>query len=152
MVCTANICRSPMAAGMLQHLLKQEGLAKQVRVDSAGVRALKGHRPDPRAQEAVRRWGADLGSMRARPVKKEDYAKADLILCMDEGHYAALEEQCPDEHRHKLALIMDFAPARDGREVPDPYFGNASGFDRVLTMLEAANQGVVKRLREEFSS
>jgi protein-tyrosine phosphatase len=151
MVCTANICRSPMAAGLLLHQLKQQGLVKQVRVDSAGIRAIKGYRPDPRAREAVKKVGVDIGSMRARSIKNEDYSTFDLILCMDQGHYAALQEQCPEEHRHKIMLIMDFAPQHDQREVPDPYFGNASGFERVLGLLEAANHGVVKRLREEFT-
>ena len=151
MVCTANICRSPMAAGLLLHLLKQHGLAKQVRVDSAGIRAIKGYRPDPRAQEAVKKIGVDIGSMRARSIKNEDYSNFDLILCMDEVHYVALREQCPEEHRHKIVLIMDFAPQNDQREVPDPYFGNASGFERVRGLLEAANHGVVKHLRDEFT-
>lgn len=141
-----------MAAGLMSQLLRQQGLAKQISVDSAGVRAMKGHRPDLRAQEVAKQKGVNIASMRARPIKKEDYSNTDLILCMDEGHYTALQEQCPDEHRHKIALIMSFAPQLGQREVPDPYFGNLSGFERVMGMLDAAVHGVVDHLRKDIGS
>lgn len=150
MVCTANICRSPMAAAMLKHLLRKQGIARRVRVDSAGTRAITGHPPDVRAQAAVRRWGGKFNFGRSRPVKSEDLARYDLILCMEQGHMDFLLEKCPDESsRQKVKLIMDFAPQLDERELPDPYFGNASGFTRVLHLLEAALQGLLKRLQAE---
>ncbi len=147
MVCTANICRSPMAATLLTHLLQREGLAKQVSVDSAGIRALKGQRPDQRALDVVASRGIRINRQRSRQFVPEDYAKYDLILCMDRSHLSSLEKACPDEHRQKISLIMEFASEREEQEVPDPYFGNVAGFVRVLDLLESANQGLVRSIR-----
>ena len=149
MVCTANICRSPMAAGLLIEALRREGLAKEVRVDSAGTHALKGQRPDARAQKVARTRGGNLQSMKARQFRSEDFQAYDLILCMDNNHRAALIKKCPEEHRDKVALIMDFAPQLEDAEVPDPYYGNVAGFENVASMLEAAVEGVLSRVRKE---
>lgn len=150
MVCTANICRSPMAAGLLIEALQREGLAKEVRVDSAGTHALRGQRPDARAQKVVRTRGGNLQSMKARQFRSEDFQAHDLILCMDNNHHAALIKKCPEEYRDKVALIMDFAPQLEDAEVPDPYYGNVAGFERVADLLEAAVGGITRRIRAEL--
>lgn len=139
MVCTGNICRSPTAEGVLRHELAARGLAEQVSVDSAGIQGWHaGDPPDARSQAHARRRGYDLAQQRARAVRADDFARSDIILAMDRGHLRALREQCPEAHRHKLALLLDHAPALAGRDVPDPYYGGAAGFEQVLDLIEAA--------------
>ena len=139
MVCTGNICRSPTAEGVLRHELAARGLAEQITVDSAGIQGWHaGEPPDARSQTHARRRGYDLSQQRARAVRAEDFAERDVILAMDRGHLQALRERCPEVHRHKLALLLDHAPARVGRDVPDPYYGGAAGFEEVLDLVEAA--------------
>ncbi len=149
MVCTANICRSPMAQGVFQKLLETEGIDNAVKVDSAGTAIIrKGHRADARAQKVALSHGVDLSRLRARLVHPKDFSQCDLILAMDERNFRVLTEACPDENLHKLSLIMTFAPDWDLSEVPDPYYANISGFERVFSMLEAAARGVMAHIRQ----
>ena len=149
MVCTANICRSPMAQGIFQKLLVTEGLEGTVKVDSAGTAIIrKGHRPDARAQKVALSHGVDLSRLRARMVRSKDFLQCNHILAMDESNYRQLTEACPDENLHKLSLIMTFASGWDLSEVPDPYYANISGFERVFSMLEAAARGVMAHIRQ----
>lgn len=139
MVCTGNICRSPTAEGVLRHQLEALGLAGRVRVDSAGIEGWHaGQAPDERSQAHARRRGYDLSGQQARAVQPLDFAQADLIFAMDAGHLEALRRRCPPQERHKLALLLDHAPGFAGRDVPDPYYGGAAGFEEVLDLVEAA--------------
>ncbi len=148
MVCTANICRSPMAEGLLLLRAGRAGLGKTIVVQSAGTHVkLGGQRPDARAQRAAASVGADVGKLRSRQVQDWDFARHDLILGMDAGNKRYLLEVCPSEHAHKVALIMDFAPEAGVVEVPDPYFGNYAGFERVLELLEAGVAGLLRHLQ-----
>jgi len=138
-VCTGNICRSPTAEGVLRHLAKQAGV--DVHVESAGTGGWHvGHPPDERAQHHARGRGYDLSAQRARQVGPRDFEAFDLIVAMDRGHLAALQAQCPREHRAKLRLLVP------GRDVPDPYYGGAEGFERVLDMVEAACAGLLREI------
>lgn len=139
MVCTGNICRSPTAEGVLQHRLQTLGLDAQVRVDSAGIQGWHaGEAPDPRSQVHASRRGYDLSAQRARAVRALDFERADLILAMDRSHLRALQARCPAPLQHKLGLLLDHAPGHAGRDVPDPYYGGAEGFEQVLDLVEAA--------------
>jgi protein-tyrosine phosphatase len=147
-VCTGNICRSPTADGVLRRLVKDAGLEAKVRIDSAGTHDYHvGEPPDERAQHHARRRGYDLSVLRARQVLAGDFEEFDLILAMDRGHLRILQRLAPPEHRHKLRLFMEFAVAWDADEVPDPYYGGAAGFERVLDMVEDAARGVLEDLR-----
>lgn len=153
MVCTANICRSPAAQGILKQLLESELLDGVVEVDSAGTHVFQaGHRPDPRSQKTALQSGIDLSGLRARMVRPDDFARYDYILAMDENNLRHLEKNCPGEFRYKLSLILEFAPELGMREVPDPYFGNLSGFERVFEMLETASRGLVQQLHKDTGS
>ena len=147
MVCTGNICRSPTADGLLRHALVEAGLSERVRVDSAGTHDYHiGDPPDPRSCATAKAYGVDLGSLRARQVTKRDFAAFDLILAMDEGHLALLQRACPQQHRHKVKLYLDYAP-QFGRIVPDPYYGGQDGFEAVWRMCEAASRALVEEIR-----
>ncbi|TWG82081.1 protein-tyrosine phosphatase [Cupriavidus gilardii J11] len=147
MCCMGNICRSPTAEGVLRARLAEAGLGDDVEVDSAGThRYHLGHAPDPRSQQYARGRGYDLSALRARLALAEDFARFDLVLAMDRDNLANLETLCPPEHRHKLRLLMSFATRHDAEEVPDPYYGEGDGFERVLDYIEDACEGIVAML------
>lgn len=150
MVCRANVCRSPMAEGLLLLRAAREGLGKTLVVQSAGTHVrVGGQRPDARAQRAAAAVGADLGWMRSRQVQGRDFARHDYILGMDESNRRYLLEVCPVEQIRKVALILDFAPETGVAEVPDPYFGNYAGFERVLELLEAGVAGLLRHVQSQ---
>ncbi|HQR53022.1 MAG TPA: low molecular weight protein-tyrosine-phosphatase [Burkholderiales bacterium] len=148
LVCMGNICRSPMAEAVVRRMLKREGLAVNTLVDSAGTHDFNiGLSPDPRARLAAQRRGYDMAGMRARQVEPEDFERFDRILAMDRRNLAMLERACPAEHRHKLALLLDYATAHDSDEVPDPYGESQESFERVLDLIEDASRGLIEALR-----
>jgi protein-tyrosine phosphatase len=143
-----NICRSPTAHGVFRSLVIGEQLADVVHIDSAGTHAYHvGNEPDRRAQETARRRGIDLSDLVARRVSVEDFAQFDYVVAMDQDNFVSLSEICPDEHREKIYMFMDFAPQMRTREVPDPYYGGAAGFERVFDLVEAASAGLLEDIR-----
>lgn len=143
-VCTGNICRSPTAEGVLRHLAAAEGI--ELRIASAGIGDWHvGSPPDERAQHHANGRGYDLSALRARQVRPSDFTEFDLILAMDRGHLRALERMAPQEHRHKLRLFAA------GQDVPDPYYGGADGFERVLDLVEAACRDLLQGLKRATS-
>lgn len=145
-VCAGNICRSPVAQGVLEKVLGREGLADEVEVDSAGTGAWSaGEPPDERAQESARRRGVDIAGQRARRIRPEDCENFDYVLTMDEANYLAVSGFCKGDA--VVRPFMDFAPGSPEREVPDPYFGEADGFERVLDLAEEASEGLIRDIR-----
>lgn len=137
LVCTANICRSPMAESVFKAQAALLGLG---RVASAGVRASsRAQGMDARAITALgrRKYPVDK-KWRSRRVEAEDYLRFDHILAMEQDNLDALRRQCPPEQQHKLRLLLDLVPGRQGQEVPDPYFGSPVGFENVLDLIELA--------------
>ncbi|GHD58854.1 low molecular weight protein-tyrosine-phosphatase [Jeongeupia chitinilytica] len=152
MVCTGNICRSPTADGVLRKLVDDAGLAGRVIVDSAGTQDYHvGEAPDRRAQAHAKKRGYDLSPLRARQVSAQDFSRFDLILAMDAGHLRQLERQAPPQHQAKVKLFLDFATAAREREVPDPYYGGADGFEHVLDLVEDGCAGVMEHVRAELA-
>jgi low molecular weight protein-tyrosine phosphatase len=145
-VCTGNICRSPTAEAVFKHCVQQAGLAGHIVSDSAGTHDYHvGEAPDPRTQAAAKRRGYELGELRARRVRRDDFERFDYVLAMDEANLRQLERLCPREHAHKLKLFLDFGGGSP-REVPDPYYGGPEGFERVLDLVERAAQGLLRHL------
>jgi protein-tyrosine phosphatase len=150
-VCTGNICRSPTAEGVFRQRVHAAGLARRIIADSAGTLDYHaGEPPDPRAQAAARKRKYDLSRLRARQVRPEDFSEFHHVLAMDTGHLADLRRLSPVEHRHKVRLFLDFAPHLEHREVPDPYYGTAEGFELVLDLVEEAASGLLDHLRREL--
>ena len=150
MVCTGNICRSPLAEGLLRLRLQEVGLQSHVDVDSAGVIGYhSGQPPDPRARSAAHRRGFSIEDLRAREIKASDLAISDHVVAMDQGHLAHLQRlaQSP-EQRAKCRLMLSFAPQLPSDEVPDPYYGSWRDFERVLDLLEMATDGLLAHLRQ----
>lgn len=150
-VCMGNICRSPLAHGRFEHLVQEEGLAEQIRVDSAGTHAYHvGEAPDPRSQQTALRRGIDLSGQRARRVTAVDFEAFDYVLAMDRDNLAILESLAPAEHAHKACLFLEFAPQIAVREVPDPYYGGQAGFEQVYDLVDAASRGLLAEIRERY--
>ncbi len=147
-VCTGNICRSPTAHGVLLIRLEQAGLAGRVQVDSAGTHGYHtGEAPDERSQAHATRRGYDLSGLRARPVMAEDFERYDLILAMDGGHLELLTERCPPELRSRLQRFTVWCQQPAPRDVPDPYYGGAQGFEHVLDLVEDGCAGLLQHVQ-----
>jgi len=143
-VCLGNICRSPTAEGVFGDLIKREGLADRITVDSAGTGAYHvGQQPDGRAQAAARKRGVDLSTQRARQVVASDIDRFDYVLAMDAENRSNLLAICPPNKDHKIQLLLDFATGEKGGNVPDPYYGQGDGFETVLDMIEDASRGLL---------
>ena len=148
-VCMGNICRSPTAHGVFLKMLEDQSLLHLVEVDSAGTHAYHiGKAPDERSQAAALRRGVDLSSLRARQVEAADFQYFDYVLAMDDENLQLLEMICPMDQRSKLQLFMEYAPQMKKREVPDPYYGGNSGFERVLDLVEAAAEGLLENIKQ----
>ncbi|MBI1283466.1 MAG: low molecular weight phosphotyrosine protein phosphatase [Thiobacillus sp.] len=145
MVCMGNICRSPMAEGMLRKALQEAGLDRHVEVDSAGTHAYHiGSAPDPRAQQAVSRRGADISRLRGRQVAATDFEAFDYILVMDTDNYSKLVRLAPALHHHKIRRLLSFSRKYPNLDVVDPYYGGAQGFEENLDMIEDAVKGLIR--------
>lgn len=148
-VCMGNICRSPMAEGIMLKLLNQAELANQVEVDSAGTSAYhQGELPDSRMRMHASRRGYELTS-RSRPVRTEDFYDFDIIIGMDESNIFNLKGMSPSPaEEKKLFRMRDFAVNKTFTHVPDPYYGGDAGFDNVIDILEDACHGLLEKIRE----
>lgn len=151
-VCMGNICRSPTAEGVFRHRVEQQGLTTHISIDSAGTHAYHiGEPPDTRSQQSAQRRGLDLSTLRARQVELRDFMNFDYVLAMDEENHSGLLEICPKPLGHKVQLFLQYAPHTNEINVPDPYYGGAAGFERVLDLVEAASQGFITHLRHTHS-
>lgn len=147
-VCMGNICRSPTAQGVFEQLVHSHGLADRITVDSAGTHAYHvGNPPDKRSQAAAQGRGLDLSTQRARQVKGDDFRAFDYILAMDRANLDDLLRHGSPEQRGRIRLFMSFASRWESDEVPDPYYGGSTGFERVLDMVEDAAEGLLAHIR-----
>jgi len=148
-VCTGNICRSPTAEGVFRRLVTDASLQDAFDIDSAGTQGYHiGDPPDPRSIDAARARGYDLTQLRARQVRQRDFERFDLIVAMDRSHLATLDRMAQPTEREKLRLMLDYAASTQPmRDVPDPYYGSAQGFEQVLDLLEGACAGLLESVR-----
>jgi protein-tyrosine phosphatase len=152
-----NICRSPTAEGVFRQMVTDAGLEKLIRIDSAGTHAYHiGEPPDRRSQEAAERRGVTLADLRARRVSVEDFEVFDYIVAMDSDNLRILKQLLEDselptnDRRARVSLFLPFANGAND-EVPDPYYGGAAGFERVLDLVEEASRGLLETLRKVHS-
>ena len=145
MVCLGNICRSPLAEGILRQKIADAGLDWEV--DSAGTGAWHvGNPPDPRSLAVAQKNGLDISHQRARQFLAPDFAQFDHILVMDASNYQnVLKLATTDTDRVKVEMIMNYADPGKNQGVPDPYW-NDDGFDQVYGMLERAAERFVESL------
>lgn len=143
MVCLGNICRSPLAEGILSQKIKAEALNWEV--DSAGTGAYHiGNQPDPRSISMARQHGIDITRQKARQIQTADLDNFDLILTMDHSNYRNVRSLAKtDTQLDKIKLIMEFASDGLAEQVPDPYWDD-DGFLQVYHMLDNAIEGILE--------
>lgn len=152
-VCTGNICRSPTAAAVFARQVQDAGLGGQIGIDSAGTGDWHlGQQADRRSRLHADRRGYDLNEHRARQITREEFEHFDLVIAMDRGHQRELEQLAPASQRGKVRLFMDYAGIDGVRDVPDPYYGGADGFEKVLDLIERASAGLLRELAGEGHS
>ena len=150
MVCLGNICRSPLAEGILASKLPKD----RFRVDSAGTGDYHvGKQPDVRSMNIAKRNGLDLSMQRARHFNPSDFAAYDHIYVMDGSNLRDVREQAPDEvSRQKVKLILEELFPGENVDVPDPYFGLENGFVTVYEMLDEVCEIIAQKLLEQHPS
>lgn len=146
-VCLGNICRSPAAEAILRAKARERGI--DAYIDSAGTGAWHaGDAADARMQRAAVRRGYDLSYKRARQVELSDYYSFDLLLAMDLQNQSNLLAMAPPDRACDIRLFLDFADA-GVCETPDPYYGGAAGFERVLDLIETGADSLLDYLEDE---
>lgn len=147
MVCLGNICRSPLAQGILEYKLKEASLDWEV--DSAGTGGWHaGQKPDMRSIEVARKHGIDIGKQAARKIRPIDIDDFDLIYCMDSSNYQDMINMCHNEDEEvKVKLIMNESDPDRNVNVPDPYYGGQDGFENVYQMLDKACDAIIENNR-----
>ncbi|MGB0984333.1 MAG: low molecular weight protein-tyrosine-phosphatase [Saprospiraceae bacterium] len=148
MVCLGNICRSPLAEGIMAHKIKQHQLDWSV--DSAGTGAWHvGNLPDSRSIEVAQRHGIDITHQRAKQFETKDFDRYDLILVMDSSNYQNINRLARnDADKKKIDLIMNLAIPGRNVNVPDPYYGEF-GFEKVFEMLNQATNAVLEQYAQK---
>lgn len=147
-VCLGNICRSPLAEGVFQHLVDEAGASEGFRVDSAGTSAYhRGELADERSRAVAEKHGVTLTS-RARAVRAGDYEEFDLLVAMDDENVSNLRRECPEGLEGKVRLMRDWDPEGRG-DVPDPYYGGPRGFDLIYEMIDRSCRALLDELHAE---
>ncbi len=143
-VCLGNICRSPSAENIMNHLIKEAGMSDKIICDSAGTSGYHiGASPDRRMNAAAITKGIELQG-KSRKLKPSDLHQFDLILAMDRENYQdILYLDREGKYESKVRLMCDFATDRNEREIPDPYYGGQDGFDYVIELLFDACAGLL---------
>jgi protein-tyrosine phosphatase len=145
-VCMGNICRSPTAQGVFEARVRDTGLDHLIEADSAGTSQHHiGNNPDPRAVAAAAHRGIDISQLISRRVEPEDFLDFNLVLAMDQHNHTALSQMAGTAAREKLKMFLEFAPTL-GADMPDPYYGEADGFETVLDISEQATRGLLTHL------
>lgn len=148
-----NICRSPTAEAVFRARVREAGLEQRILIDSAGTHDYHiGDSPDARTRHAARLRGYDMSALRGRQVEASDFNRFDYVLAMDHANLSILQRLRPDDAMSHLELFLEYARRHGEREVPDPYYGGADGFERVLDMVEDAAEGLLEHLHKKHLS
>lgn len=146
MVCLGNICRSPIADGLLRSKVAQANLP--VEVDSAGTSNQHvGEAPDPRMRETAKSFGVSIDDLRARHFVVADFDRFDIIYAMDQTNFNNITRLARSaDDKTKVRLILNESHPGKNLEVPDPYFGGKQGFIDVYNMLDEATDSILKNV------
>lgn len=146
MVCLGNICRSPLAEGILQSKLPRQ----KFNVDSAGTAGYHvGELPDKRSILVAKKYGIDITNQRSRKFTKEDFSKFDMIFAMDNNNYNDIVALAANaQEKEKVKMIMNELYPNEDMSVPDPYYGGDQGFENVYKMLDEACTVIASKLNK----
>jgi protein-tyrosine phosphatase len=149
MVCLGNICRSPLAEG----ILRQKTIENQhtIIIDSAGTIGIHaGEQPDKRMQATALKYGIDLSTLHSRQITLNDFQEFDRIYAMDESNYSDLQKLARNEvQKAKVRLLLDENPLNSLKNVPDPYYGGQEGFEQVYFLLEETINHLINNLKHD---
>ena len=152
-ICMGNICRSPTAEVVFRHYVERAGLSENIVIDSAGTHDYHiGSSVDSRTQRAAQQRGYDMSNLHGRQVEAADFRRFDYVLAMDHGNLAVLQNLTPKDGDTQPQLFLEYARYHAEREVPDPYYGGADGFERVLDLVEDAAQGLLLEIQHQHFS
>lgn len=142
MVCLGNICRSPLAEGVMQHLIDEHKLNWQV--DSAGTSGWhNGELPDRRSIEVADNHGIDITTQRSRKINRSDLNEFDLIIAMDASNYNNIISMTQNEdEKKKVKMLLNYSFPGENRQVPDPYY--EGGFEKVYQMVYSACESILQ--------
>ena len=141
-VCLGNICRSPLAEAAFREAAREAGL--EVETASAGTADYHvGEAPDPRTIAQARRHGIDISGYRGRQLQREDFAEFDYIVGMDKANMASIAALNPQEGGARTVMLLDLVPGQKGREVADPWYGNAEDFELTWNEVDAGARALV---------
>lgn len=143
MVCLGNICRSPLAEGIMKTKLPENFF-----VDSAGTISMhEGKHPDSRSIKIAANHGIDISKQKSRPIVKSDFEIFDKIYCMDIHVYQeVISRTNNEEYRQKVSLFLEAAGNHQNTEVPDPYWGDLNDFENVFQMLDEGCNTIARQL------
>lgn len=149
MVCLGNICRSPMAEGLLRHKLRQLNI--DIETDSAGTAGYHiGSKPDHRMIETAAKFGVDISDLRARQFKPTDLDEFDYIFAMDKENQVNIKHLAKNENgREKVRLFLEYVDYPNYDEVPDPYYGSMKDFEFVFNLLDDATDKFIETLKKQ---
>lgn len=157
-VCTGNICRSPLAHRVLEHVAEERGIGDTIAVESSGTGGWHiGENADSRMRKTASRHGVVLNH-RARRLRRQDVDRYTILFAMARSHYREIERMAPAIGEGTLYLFRQFDPAvmeggvplppREAPDVPDPYYGGPEGFEEVYEMVERTCREIVDRLAD----
>lgn len=147
MVCLGNICRSPLAEGVLRKKAEENKL--QLFVDSAGTSNYHiDQAPDKRSQLSAKKHGIDISNLRGRQFKVSDFDNFDLVFAMDSSNYSNIIELARNQDdKNKVELILNRIHPNSNMAVPDPYYGGEEGFENVYQLLDSACEEIINSLK-----
>jgi protein-tyrosine phosphatase len=148
LVCTANICRSPMAEGVLRKLLSDERLLDSFEVDSVGTHDYQmGKPPFVTAVECAKKRGYEINHLISRKIRSHDFDHFDYILGMDKSNVANLRTIAPTRSKPKIELLLEYGDRYHGKEIPDPFNKPVKDYELALDMIEDGCKGLVELLK-----
>ena len=149
-VCWGNICRSPAAEATFRKVVKKEGLDEKITIDSAGtISTHQGNPPDSRMTAAAKDRDLTIQGS-ARKANLLDFEKADMLVTMDHFNFAELSKLAPDSEAEKKIIPFCNFVSSDDDEVPDPYYGGSSGFEKVLDLLEDGCVNLLEHIKTKL--
>ena len=145
-VCLGNICRSPVAEGIMLHLIEEHKLHHKIQVDSAGTAGYHiGEAPDRRTIQNAKKNGVDLSQLRARKFSASDFDSFDRIYVMDKSNFADVNRITKDKNHHgKIDYLLNLTHKGDNQAVPDPYYGGEADFEKVFQLVYKACYKIVE--------
>ncbi|RCS25222.1 low molecular weight phosphotyrosine protein phosphatase [Phyllobacterium salinisoli] len=144
-ICLGNICRSPLAEGVMTEILRENGRDNGIVIDSAGTNGYHtGEPPDRRSIAVAAKYGIDISAQRCRQLVAADFTKFDLILGMDRRNLDAITQRRPSDSKARIGMFSLISLGRE-IEIPDPYYGGPEDFEHVYRMILAASKAFAER-------